>query len=270
MPHSLFNRQGDPRESVMRMLRSCRRTILLLDFDGTLAPIRRTPSVATLPPATREILEHLEARPSVTVALVTGRSLSDIVRKVPVQGLILITNHGFQISSGGVHWVHPAAKRAAPLIAGVARKLGHALEPVRNVLIEKKKLTLSVHYRNVREKDVPLVKRLVTVVVRSHEKELKLTAGNKVLEIRPRAAWSKGHAVLRILKSIGQSRSRCVVYVGDDTTDEDAFRLLPSPSVTVRVGRHRASAAAYWVSKPSQVRRFLEIVDSMNSGDMRR
>jgi trehalose 6-phosphate phosphatase len=88
-----------------------------------------------------------------------------------------------------------------------------------------------------------------------------------VLEIRPRVAWSKGHAVVRLLKSSGYTRSQCVVYIGDDRTDEDAFRLLPSQAVTIRVGKHSSSSAAFWVISPLEVRKFLELVDSMNKNN---
>jgi trehalose-phosphatase len=160
--------------------------------------------------------------------------------------------------------VHPAAKRAAPLLGELSRILRRALQAVRNVLIENKTFTLSVHYRNVRKTDVRTVKSVVGLILRSYKNNLKLTAGKKVLEIRPGAPWSKGHAVRRFLTSIGHAGSRCVVYIGDDTTDEDVFRLLPSSAVTIRVGKDLASSAAFWVRTPSDVRKFLEIVDSIN------
>jgi len=260
MPVPLFDRGGRLGDSVVRQLRSCRRTVLLLDFDGTLAPIRKTPSEATLPSATKRLLRRLVAKPLVTVAVVTGRSHADIMQKVALRGPLFVTNHGFQISSGRVRWVHPDAKRAAPLIGRLARRLRRSLASVRKVLIENKKLTLTVHYRNVRKKDVRMVKKVVARMAHLYEAGLSVTSGKRVFEFRPRAAWGKGHAVLRILKSIGHPNSQSVVYIGDDTTDEDAFRMLAYPAVTVRVGRHRRSRAAYWAANPAQVRKFLEIV----------
>lgn len=267
MPVSLFNRKGGIKDTVAKRLRSCRRTVLLLDFDGTLAPIRSTPSVAGVSAGTKNLLRRLVGRRPITLCLVTGRSLHDIVKKLGIHGVILLTNHGFQISSGAASWVHPAAKQVEPLLVGLGRKLGRALEGVSGVLVESKKLTLSVHYRNVPKKDVRKVKGLVQSIAHPHRSDLMLTAGKKVVEIRPRAVWNKGHAVLRVLKSLGNKRSRCVVYIGDDTTDEDAFRLLPPSAVTIRVGAYANTAAAFRVRNPSQVRRFLEIVDSINNGD---
>jgi trehalose 6-phosphate phosphatase len=269
MPPALFDRHGILRGTVRRKLCSSRRIILALDFDGTLAPIRSTPARAILPPATRTLLRKLSAIPSITVALVTGRSYSDIKRKAGLPNILLISNHGFQISSGGVHWVHPSAGRAIPLLRRLTPQLGRALRPVRNALIENKKLTLSVHYRNVRKSERGLVKSTVGRLVDAYKDVLSLTYGKKVLEIRPRTPWNKGRAVIRQLKSMGPAGSRCVVYIGDDKTDEDAFRLLRPQAVTIRVGSARKTQAAFRVSNPSQVRRFLEIVHSLNGGESR-
>jgi trehalose 6-phosphate phosphatase len=267
MPVSLFNRKGGIKDTVARRLRSCQRTVLLLDFDGTLAPIRRTPSAAGLSAGTKHLLRRLASRRPITLCLVTGRSLHDIVKKLGIHGVILLTNHGFQISSGAANWVHPAAKRVEPLLVGLGRKLGRALEGVSGVLVESKKLTLSVHYRNVPKKNVRKVKGLVQSIVYPHRSDLLLTAGKKVVEIRPRVEWGKGHAVLRVLRSIRHEKTRCVVYIGDDTTDEAAFRMLPAPAVTIRVGKGGLSAAAYRVQAPSEVFRFLGIVESIYKRD---
>ena len=265
-PRPLFRRTGKLNEAVRRKLASCSTVILILDFDGTLAPIRKTPSLAAMPQKTTSLLARLARRTDFTVGLATGRSRTDILGKVGLRDLFLISNHGFEISLGKKRWVHPAAKLARPQLTECARSLRRSFRDVRGVLIEHKGYTLSVHYRNVSRFLVPLVKETAQDLLRRYHKSLRATSGKKVLEIRPRVLWGKGHAALRILKSLRRSPTPLVLYVGDDVTDEDAFRRLPRSAVTVVVGRH-ATAASYSVKNPGDVARFLQAMNSIKTKD---
>lgn len=262
MPRRLFVQRYVLNNSVRRKLNSCSRIILLLDFDGTLAPIRKTPSLVSLPSRTRALLRRLSSRPDITVGLVTGRSRSDIMKKVGMSRIVLITNHGFQISRGQSRWVHPAAIQAQPVLREIARKFKRALKSVPYVLVEDKRHTLTLHYRNVQEQFVPFVKKIAACLLRPYEKDVRTTRGKKVLEIRPNVLWNKGHAVRRVLKSLGLTKSSLVVYIGDDRTDEDAFKLLHGRALTVLVGRRTQSAARYRVRNPRAVTQFLKIIDA--------
>jgi len=261
-PQPLFGPRKTLNPSVKKKLRGCSHVILFLDFDGTLAPIRRTPSLATLSPRMKSLLDQLSARPDVTLALVTGRSRQDILTRVHIDTLLVMANHGFEIAGGRSEWIHPVANAIRPLLAKVDRTLTIALKPVRNILIENKRYTLSVHFRNVPGWMTPLVKNTVEGVVRPYAKLLKTAPGKKVIEVRPNVDWSKGHAVIRVLETLRPSRSVLVVYIGDDLTDEDAFRMLPRSAIKVLVGTRRASAASYSVRDPRDVARFLDAVHS--------
>jgi trehalose 6-phosphate phosphatase len=264
IPQPLFDRRGILDDAARRRITACKTVVLFLDFDGTLAPIRKAPSLAVMPQRTKGILASLARRPEFVVGLATGRTRADIVRKVGLKGLFLITNHGFEISRGKTRWVHPAAKRARPGLTRCAAALRRSLRAVRGTLIEHKGYTLSVHFRNVSKAGVPIVHQTVAELLLQYGDSLKSAAGKKVLEIRPRVLWGKGHAALRVLQSLRRSPSPLVLYIGDDVTDEDAFRLLPRGAITIAVGRYR-SAALYRVKNPGDVVRFLQVVNNIGT-----
>lgn len=258
---------------VRRRLEGAERLFLFLDFDGTLSPIVAHAAQARLPAPTRRVLEALVARPDVRVALVSGRRLSDLRRRVGARGLCYVGNHGLELQGGGVRRLHPAARRARPLIGKIARRLQKALQAISGAWVEDKGLTLSVHFREVRQEAQPRVRRLFQEAVRSERARgrLRVTPGKRVFEVRPRGPWNKG-SVVRWLSA----RWRALppgggpglqVYVGDDITDEDAFRVLREAGITVAVGRSTAGThARYTVRDPRQVRRFLQRILEIRRG----
>ncbi|MDP2887272.1 MAG: trehalose-phosphatase [Ignavibacteria bacterium] len=261
-PRPLFNKRQTLTKPVMSRLGRCKNIILFLDFDGTLVPIGKTPSLATLSSETRALLRRLSNRPNIIVGLVTGRSQSDIKAKVRLRDLFLIANHGFEISMRRSHWVHRTAKEARPVLGEIVRKLKRGLSAVQGVLIENKRYTLTVHYRNVRKQSVPLVKEITRRLLRPYEGDLRITRGKKIFEVRPDAPWNKGHAVEHVLKCLRPDKTSLVVYIGDDRSDEDAFLLLRGKAITIVVGGRRRSAAKYQVSSPRTVAEFLKIIEA--------
>lgn len=250
------------RARVKQTIAHAKKVFLFLDFDGTLAPIRKKPSLAMLPGATETILRRLAKRPNVVVCIVTGRSQADAKEKIRIRNVLWIANHGFEISMGRSHWVHQSALQARHVLGEIARKLKRVLPAIQGVLIENKRYTLTVHYRNVWKQSVPVVKETTQRLLRPYEAQFRITRGKKVFEVRPDVQWNKGRAVDRVLKFLRPGKTSLVVYVGDDRTDEDAFKLLRGRAITVLVGGRRQSAAKYRVGSPSAVAEFLKILDA--------
>lgn len=253
----LFGRSRTLPRSVITRLRSCRQIILLLDFDGTLAPIRPTPAQARMPARTRALLQLLARHPSITVGIVTGRSLPDIRKKIGRQHLLLIANHGFEIFLDGVCWTHPWAKRSMPLLQRLARKLKGHLKTIPGVLVEQKRYSLTIHYRAVRRNQIRTMQEVALDILSPFWRDIRITKGKKVLEVRPNVPWGKGTAIQRVLTLLNRQKDGCVIYAGDDTTDEDAFAALRGGGVTVAVGKKKQTHAAYWVRDPGEVWEFL-------------
>jgi trehalose-phosphatase len=253
---------------------------VLLDVDGTLAPIAPRPEEAAVPAETRKVVAALAALPDVRVALVSGRAAADARRMVGVANVWVIGNHGFEVvSPDGGELPQPELEPWRSAVARAARRIAPPVAPVPGVLLEDKGWTLSVHYRLADPKVVP---RLVESVERVAEPlGLRVMRGKMVVEVRPDVRVDKGTAVLRLANQLGALARReddvsgddrdaaagdgngSAVFVGDDRTDEDAFRALRSRSarvVTVRVthGEEMATAAEFSLEDPAAVRSFLE------------
>jgi trehalose-phosphatase len=208
--------------------------VLLLDIDGTLAPIASTPALAQVPAATHFVLERLVQLPGVVIALVSGRSAHDAARIAALPGAWVIGNHGYELMSpDGEIAVWPAAAEFEASMAEAARMLA-PIEIIEGALLENKRWTLSVHYRNVRNGPADLENRVRSVAA---DLGLRVTDGKKVIEVRPPIDVDKGTAALAFALRHDAVGASAVLYAGDDRTDEDAFRALrPSGrAVTVRI-----------------------------------
>jgi trehalose 6-phosphate phosphatase len=232
--------------------------LLGLDFDGTLAPIARRPGLAKLPPRNRALLQRLAKLKKARVAIVTGRALADIKKKVGLPGLIYVGNHGLEIEDlAGNTWVHPQARRAAGLMRRLAAGLRETLKPFPGAFVEDKGLTLSVHYRALPRylSPNPIRERMVELIAGERHR-VRIKAGKKVWEVRPHLKWNKGYAMRRLLGAkIGQWHP---VLVGDDATDEEGFKSLGPDAITVRVGYKSDSHARFRLKNQKQVALMLE------------
>lgn len=233
-------------------MRPLRKVILFLDFDGTLSPIVKDPEGAVLPQAIRKWLKTLSRRDGVKIAVVTGRTLADIRKKIGIKDIIYAANHGMEISHGG-HLVFSGGKRFRGPLSRLAQKLLIALSEVPKVFVEDKRLSVAVHYRRVKKSLHGRVGSIVAHISNTWMKKygFTLTRGKRVLEVRPAVQWNKGKAVLWIWRRYAPHH--LPVYVGDDTTDEDAFRALRPYGVTIRIGKKRGSHAQYSIATMSRL-----------------
>lgn len=236
--------------------------VLLLDFDGTLAPIVPRAGDAALPERTRHALRELESADGLSMALVSGRGSADVRERVGMEGLMYAGNHGMEIEGPGVDHRHEEARAARPALERVVARLEDGLAEVAGAWVEDKGVTLSVHYREVEDREVTRVRTAVEGAV-SPENDLRVTHGKKVLEVRPDVDWHKGRAVEFLLDRLNPPAAAPVLYVGDDTTDEDAFRVLAgrgdgAEGVIVADPVPVETAARSFVRDPNEVAELLE------------
>lgn len=222
---------------------------LFLDLDGTLAPIADRYDLAVLPPKTRVLLNQLAGRPGCRLTIISGRSSRELRKMVGLKKVLYIGNHGLEM--GGAAGSKPeqlVSLRQLKMLKMLNGILREKLKPFRGVLLQYKKLTLSVHYRLARRPDFRKIKNIVFEAWASLQpkKDLTVGGGKKVWEIKPAVDWNKGRAVGWLLKQ-KQFRGYFPVYLGDDLTDEDAFRAIKKYGLTILVGRPRDSAAAYYL-----------------------
>lgn len=226
---------------------------LLLDYDGTLTPIAPTPEQATLPASTRSVLRELSHHPRITVAVISGRRLNELRRLVRVRNLIYVGNHGLEIWHDGRQAGVNVPRPFQEAVARIRSQLTSLVAEIPGVLIEDKGLSVSLHYRLVPTR---LEMHLKAVFLRDvlplvRASGLTVLYGKKVIEVRPKLNWTKGHAALWVIKHIRRC-SVLPIYIGDDRTDEDAFEAL-ADGITIRVGAHEGSKARYYVRDVKEV-----------------
>jgi trehalose 6-phosphate phosphatase len=256
-------------DRVARKLTGADRVLLCLDYDGTLSPIVRDPAVARLAASTREILRRLAGTERVTLAVISGRGLEDVRKRVGLEGVIYVGNHGLEIRGPDLQYINPSARRARPAIRAAARKLLRELAVIDGAEVEDKGLTLSVHYRRVRPPDRDLVRETVFGVIAParSRRSVRVGEGKMVIEIRPPAPWNKGNAVNLLRREAVKSGegTPLPVYVGDDRTDEDAFKVLKGEGITIKVGPPGVETLArYRLSGVGEVKEFLRRLASVN------
>jgi trehalose 6-phosphate phosphatase len=238
--------------------------VIMLDVDGTLAPIAPRPELAVVSPEIRRTIAALATCRDVHVALVSGRAAADARRMVGVASLWVIGNHGYQVTDpdGAEHPPDPKLEGQQQTVAHAARRIEPLVRTVPGVIFEDKGWTLSIHYRLAPREVIPRLRATVSEVADAHG--LRVGDGKEVLEVRPSARVDKGTAVLQLGARLGGfAADASLIFVGDDTTDEDAFRAIRHKggrAVTVRVHEDAgvATAAEYRVRDPGDVRELLE------------
>jgi trehalose 6-phosphate phosphatase len=242
---------------------------LLLDYDGTLAPMVADPAAACLNPAMYRVLTALVQHPHYRVAIVSGRALADLRTRVDGTVPYLAGNHGLEMVGPDLTYCHPLARRLRLRLAVLAQILRHDMEEIPGVWVEDKGLTLSVHLRGAPARFVPLVRRRVLRRVRPaiEARQLALRTGKAVVEVRPRVQWGKGEAVRWLVERMRlgmPAASGLIVYMGDDETDEDAFHALNTTGLGIVVGGNRlCSAAHYCVESVEQTMQFLALLSAV-------
>ncbi|MER7078930.1 trehalose 6-phosphatase [Saccharopolyspora kobensis] len=200
-----------------------RRPVLLLDFDGTLAPIRKDPAQVSLSVRTRAAVQELVQR--CPVAVISGRDLSDVRGRVRVEGVWCAGSHGFELAGPGDDPIAQEAGEAAlPALDVAEQRLSAELAPVAGALVDRKRFALAAHYRNVSPADVDRVVSAARQIC-SELPGLRVTHGRKVVELLPDIDWNKGRALRWLLERAGLTGPDLApVFAGDDYTDEDALR----------------------------------------------
>jgi trehalose 6-phosphate phosphatase len=227
--------------------------LLAFDFDGTLAPIVANRHQAAMRGRTASLFTKVcERYPS---AVISGRSKADVARRLSgAQVRYLVGNHGLEPGTRlgtferQMVRVHPRLEAALAGVAGID--------------IENKRYSLAVHYRRSREK--ARAREAIRRAVAALPEPMRLIPGKLVINVVPEAAPSKGDALLALRD---RTEADVAMYVGDDVTDEDVFRLdQPGRLFTIRIGRSRSSAARYYLRQQREIDLLLEHLAALRDG----
>lgn len=218
---------------------------LLLDYDGTLAPIAPHPDLAIFPLETKNVLQRLSDMPDVFITIISGRSVENVMQMVGIDGITYAGNHGLEIiHPDGTKFVHPLPTELEAKVQELLKNLQDRVCK-EGAWVENKGAVLTFHYRGtptyVHAEIVPQACKLIE----SHG--FKVGVSHCALEARPPVAWNKGRASIYILRTeFGydwNERIR-IIYAGDDVTDEDAMQALKGMAATFRVASSRIICTA--------------------------
>lgn len=244
-----------------------KRILFFLDYDGTLTPIVERPDKAVISKETKELLRSLVKSPKFKLAIISGRALKDVKRKVSIDGIIYVGNHGLEIEGPKIKFESPISERSKGLIKQIKEDLNKKLSAIKGVFVENKGLTLSLHYRLVDKEDISKVKDIFEKITKAYliRNRIRTSSGKKVLEVRPPVSWNKGKVCLWLLarqKSI--HKDVMPIYIGDDVTDEDAFKAVRNRGLSIFVGKPKKSYAQYYLKNTKEVFDFLRKIYETN------
>jgi trehalose-phosphatase len=239
---------------------------LFLDYDGTLAPIADTPRKAVMPGRVKKLLRRLSEIPNCKIAIVSGRRVSDLEKRIRLKNIVYVGNHGFEIKGPKIKFKSYLSTRYRRSLEEIKAKLQKQLSTIKGAIVEDKGFSLGVHYRLVAKGNIPAVKNIFYAATIIHETRntILVKTGKMALEIRPPISWDKGRVVLWLLNkrsfAMGNRKIKTLpIYIGDDTTDEDAFESLKDKGLTIFVGKPKKTKARFYLKDTEEVVRFLEV-----------
>jgi len=241
--------------------------LLFLDYDGTLTPIVETPDKAVISKERKDLLDRLSTTHHCRVAIISGRALSDIKALVGLKDIIYVGNHGLEIEGPKIKFESQVSPRLKSIIRHIYIDAVSKLSKIKGVLIEDKGLTISVHYRLIDKKDIQEFLNIFAEITDPYigRDKIKINSGKKVYEIKPPVQWDKGKVVLWLLGRqqflLGENKI-FPVYIGDDVTDEDAFKVLKKKGLTIFVGEQTSSEAQYYLKTTEEVTEFLRLISN--------
>jgi trehalose-phosphatase len=229
-------------------LEEAQRIALFLDFDGTLAFIRRRPEEVSIDSAARDALLALARNPRFHISIISGRRRADLCSRVRVPGIRCLGLYGWE----GRDAVQLPARTHRALQC-VKNLMGQLIAQAPHVWIEEKVHALSIHYRGAAEIHAARVPALLHLLITPFRNLLRIQQGRAVWEVIPRELGDKGTAVTRELVN---SPGALPIYLGDDRPDEAAFAALRG-GITIAVGAEHATRAQYRLTGVPEVRTFL-------------
>ncbi|GAB2221930.1 hypothetical protein Droror1_Dr00013126 [Drosera rotundifolia] len=256
-----------------------KRIVVFLDYDGTLSPIVDDPELAFMSEAMRSTLR--EVARNFPTAIISGRSRQKVHEFVQLNNVYYAGSHGMDIvappkkqkpcdskyqtrtvdKNGNEVTIFQPAQEFLPEMLEILNELKEQTRDIEGVSVEDNKFCVSVHFRVAREEDYDLVDQKVKLVISKHPK-FHTSRGRKVLEVRPSILWNKGHALEYLLETLGFADSSDVLpmYIGDDRTDEDAFKVIEERGQGFPIvvsSKPKGSIASYSLRDPSEVLQFL-------------
>ena len=272
-------------EYAKRAIENAKDVVIFLDYDGTLTKIVSKPSEAKLSQRAKEIIEKLASLENTHVGVISGRKLEDVMSRVGIEGIWYAGNHGLDVIIGNIgnkryHRYEFVDENFREILKRIAEQLEERTKGIEGIIVENKGSTIAFHYRNVEKKRVKEVKKIFMETLQPWVDAglVNLHKGKMVLEVWPAIRWNKGLAMFMLLSECKIETEKCALfYLGDDITDEDAFKLINTRkkrgkkrdkrikySIPIFVGdRIKKTNARFYLKGPDEVISYLEFIFSL-------
>lgn len=230
--------------------------VVFLNYDGTLTPIVDVPSQAVISDSMRGTLHRLALL--CPVLLVSSRDVHDLRTRVGLNELYYVGSHGHEVLGPYGQYVEDQGEMYLPSLDRAEEELRYDIGHIRGALVERRRFNVALHYRLVDRQNLPGVMAVFEKIARRHP-DLKVTTGKMVFELCPDTGWNKGNVVDPIISVLGIVKTAVPLYIGDDITDEDAFKAIGDRGITILVNDgERETAAQYRLTDHLEVQQLLE------------
>jgi len=228
---------------------------VLLDVDGTILDIAETPLAVEVPSSLKKALKRLDERVGGALAFVSGRPLSEIDFLFAPLKLAAVAGHGAELRVNGVQESEPAY---APIGADLRHQFTAFASKHQGIILEDKGYSLALHYRRAPQHEEVVREAVAAACAKYPAASIEVLPGKAVIEVKS-TAFNKGTGVRELMKH-PPFRGRKPVFIGDDVTDEAAFKVLPEfGGLGFSVGR-RLPGLAGTFAHPGEVRQWLHRV----------
>ncbi|MBU4361498.1 trehalose-phosphatase, partial [bacterium] len=163
------------------------KAVFFFDYDGTLTPIVERPDLAKISPEMKEIIRQLSLK--YKLAIVSGRGRRNLQTLVDIPGIFYAGDHGLDIIGPDISMIHPKVKKFLPLIQNISKSLDKSLSHIPGIIVEKKKMSVAIHYRQVSKEDLPGLKLPLKKILKENRENIRLLKGKKVVEFLPNIEW---------------------------------------------------------------------------------
>ena len=235
--------------------------LLFLDYDGTLAPFQADPLSAFVLPGIEESLKKLDKEQKYHLSLVSGRSLSELKKMINLSRVNYAGSHGLEIEMSFAEGViYPGQNKKLDVLSRKNyQKTKEKYLNLEKIRVEDKGFGLALHF-NSKKRQSEEKKELQALF---EQTAYQVLSGRKVIEIRPEG-WDKGKAVNFISEQIKDNldiNDVLRIYIGDDRTDEDAFRVLKDGiTIYVQNDGDLNTEAEYYLKDPKDTAKLLKMV----------
>lgn len=260
-PKHVFKKQKE----ILNRISKSKKILFFLDYDGTLVHFKNNPNDVKIPKKVKKILQQYTDKKKYELIIITGRILKDIKEKIKIKDIHLVALHGLHIQfNNGTEKIIQRAKHIQKQLSKIKKEANTLFAEEPNIQIEDKKYTLAFHYRLLSKKKISSAKNQFIQLIQKYNQNdsIQIMKGDKVIEARP-TDWNKGNAVALFIQKENQNDSSLLpIYIGDDTTDEDAFLYLKQNGLTIYVKNSSPlqTNAQYWLKNPNEVYKFLSMI----------